>query len=49
MAIDGMAYDIAKEAPLAPNPIIVACMGHAGVGIGAEAYRWVLMVVGADT
>jgi tubulin gamma len=23
-------------------------MGHAGVGIGAEAYRWVLMDVGAD-
>jgi hypothetical protein len=43
-----MAYDIAKQAPLAPNPIIVACMGHAGVGIGAEAYRWVLMDVGAD-
>ena len=48
MAIDEMAYDIAKEAPLAPNPIIVACMGHAGVGIGAEAYRWVLIDVGAD-
>jgi hypothetical protein len=43
-----MAYDIAKQAPLAPNPIIMACMGHAGVGIGAEAYRWVLMDVGAD-
>ena len=43
-----MAHDIAKEAPLAPNPIIVACMGHAGVGIGAEAYRWVLLDVGAD-
>ncbi|MGA2873988.1 MAG: cell division protein FtsZ [Nitrososphaerales archaeon] len=43
-----MAYDIAKEAPLAPNPIIMACMGHAGVGIGAEAFRWILLDVGAD-
>jgi len=39
---------MAKQAPLAPNPVIMACMGHAGVGIGAEAYRWVLMDVGAD-
>ena len=43
-----MSYDILKEAPLAPNPVIIASMGHAGVGIGAEAYRWVLMDVGAD-
>ncbi len=43
-----MAYDLAKEAPLAPNPIIMACMGHAGVGIGAEAFRWILLDVGAD-
>jgi hypothetical protein len=43
-----MSYAVARRAPLAPNPVIVACMGHAGVGIGAEAYRWVLMDVGAD-
>ncbi|MDV3244130.1 MAG: hypothetical protein LYZ66_02995 [Nitrososphaerales archaeon] len=43
-----MAYRVAKQAPLAPNPVIVAAMGHAGVGIGAEAYRWVLIDVGAD-
>ena len=43
-----MAYRAASQAPLAPNPIIMACMGHAGVGIGAEAYRWVLIDVGAD-
>ncbi len=43
-----MAVNLAKQAPLAPNPVIMACMGHAGVGIGAEAYRWVLMDVGAD-
>lgn len=43
-----MAYDIAKEAPLAPNPVIMAAMGHAGVGIGAEAFRWLLLDVGAD-
>ena len=43
-----MSYGILKEAPLAPNPVIIASMGHAGVGIGAEAYRWVLMDVGAD-
>ena len=43
-----MSYEIIKEAPLAPNPVIIASMGHAGVGIGAEAYRWVLMDVGAD-
>jgi tubulin gamma len=28
--------------------VIIASMGHAGVGIGAEAYRWVLIDVGAD-
>ncbi len=43
-----MAYRAATQAPLAPNPVIMACMGHAGVGIGAEAYRWVLTDVGAD-
>ena len=43
-----MSYGILKEAPLAPNPVIIASMGHAGVGIGAEAYRWVLLDVGAD-
>ena len=43
-----MAYRAASQAPLAPNPVILACMGHAGVGIGAEAYRWVLIDVGAD-
>lgn len=43
-----MAHRVAVEAPLAPNPVIVASMGHAGVGIGAEAYRWVLIDVGAD-
>ncbi len=43
-----MAFRIANQAPLAPNPVIMACMGHAGVGIGAEAYRWVLIDVGAD-
>ncbi|MDV3276903.1 MAG: hypothetical protein LYZ69_00375 [Nitrososphaerales archaeon] len=43
-----MAYRVASQAPLAPNPVIMACMGHAGVGIGAEAYRWVLIDVGAD-
>ncbi|MDG6904225.1 MAG: cell division protein FtsZ [Nitrososphaerota archaeon] len=39
---------MAKEAPLAPNPVIMASMGHAGVGIGAEAFRWLLLDVGAD-
>src|SRR5437879_10624738 len=39
---------MAKHAPLGPNPVIMACMGRAGVGIGAEAYRWVLMDVGAN-
>lgn len=43
-----MSYSVVRQAPLAPNPVIVACMGHAGVGIGAEAYRWILMDVGAD-
>lgn len=43
-----MSFNAMKQAPLAPNPVIVACMGHAGVGIGAEAYRWVLTDVGAD-
>ncbi len=43
-----MSYSVLKEAPLAPNPVIIAAMGHAGVGIGADAYRWVLMDVGAD-
>ena len=43
-----MAYRVANQAPLAPNPVIMASMGHAGVGIGAEAYRWVLIDVGAD-
>ncbi len=43
-----MAIRGALQAPLAPNPVIMASMGHAGVGIGAEAYRWVLMDVGAD-
>lgn len=43
-----MAYRVANQAPLAPNPVIMACMGHAGVGIGAEAYRWVLLDVGAN-
>lgn len=43
-----MAFRVANQAPLAPNPVIMACMGHAGVGIGAEAYRWVLVDVGAD-
>jgi Tubulin/FtsZ family, GTPase domain len=43
-----LAFKVANQAPLAPNPVIVACMGHAGVGIGAEAYRWVLIDVGAD-
>lgn len=43
-----MAFELTKHAPLAPNPVIMACMGHAGVGIGAEAYRWVLLDVGAD-
>ncbi len=43
-----MSYSVLKQAPLAPNPVIIASMGHAGVGIGAEAYRWVLIDVGAD-
>ncbi len=43
-----MGFRAASHAPLAPNPVIMACMGHAGVGIGAEAYRWVLIDVGAD-
>ncbi len=43
-----MAFRAANQAPLAPNPVIMACMGHAGVGIGAEAYRWVLIDVGAN-
>ncbi len=43
-----MSYGVLKQAPLAPNPVIIASMGHAGVGIGAEAYRWVLIDVGAD-
>ena len=43
-----MAFRVANQAPLAPNPVIMACMGHAGVGIGAEAYRWVLIDVGAN-
>jgi hypothetical protein len=43
-----LSYGILNQAPLAPNPVIIASMGHAGVGIGAEAYRWVLIDVGAD-
>ncbi|MCP8321662.1 MAG: cell division protein FtsZ, partial [archaeon] len=37
-----------ERAPIAPNPVICACFGHCGIGIGAEAYRWMLMDVGAD-
>ncbi len=40
---------MAKEAaPIAPNPVIMTCFGHCGIGIGAEAYRWSLVDVGAD-
>ena len=46
--LPSFSYGILKEAPLAPNPVIIASMGHAGEGIGAEAYRWVLIDVGAD-
>jgi len=37
-----------EHAPLAPNPVICASFGHCGIGIGAEAYRWILIDVGAD-
>lgn len=37
-----------ERAPLAPNPVICSCFGHCGIGIGAEAYRWILIDVGAD-
>jgi tubulin gamma len=37
-----------NEDPLPPAPVVTACFGHAGIGIGSEAFRQTLLEVGAD-
>lgn len=34
--------------PLPPSPVVTTCFGHAGIGIGSEAFRQTLLEVGAD-
>ena len=36
------------NAPLPPAPVLMTCFGHCGIGLGAEAYRRLLIDVGAD-
>lgn len=36
------------DSPLPPAPVVTACFGHAGIGIGSEAFRQTLLEVGAD-
>lgn len=36
------------DAPLPPSPTVTTCFGHAGIGIGAEAFWQTLLEVGAD-
>ncbi|MDE1843326.1 MAG: cell division protein FtsZ [Thaumarchaeota archaeon] len=39
---------MSKFAPLPPAPVIMTSFGHCGIGLGAEAYRRLLLDVGAD-
>jgi tubulin gamma len=38
----------AQDDPLPPSPVVTTCFGHAGIGIGSEAFRQTLLEVGAD-
>ncbi len=39
---------MSKLAPLPPAPVLMTCFGHCGIGLGAEAYRRLLLDVGAN-
>ncbi|TLX80442.1 MAG: cell division protein FtsZ [Thaumarchaeota archaeon] len=39
---------MSKVTPLPPAPVLMTCFGHCGIGLGAEAYRRLLLDVGAD-